>query len=47
MKTDYIRIVLTKEQKDFLKNLSREEQRTMTAIVNMSIKNKYPKYPLE
>lgn len=47
MKEESIRLLLTKQQKDFLKNLSKEEQRTMTVIVNMSIKNKYPKYPLE
>lgn len=47
MKEESIRLLLTKEQKDFLKNLSKQEQRTMTSIVNISIKNKYSKYPLE
>lgn len=47
MKEESIRLLLTKEQKDFLKNLSKQEQRTMTSIINISIKNKYSKYPLE
>lgn len=47
MKEESIRLLLTKKQKDFLKNLSKQEHRTMTSIINISIKDKYSEYPLE
>lgn len=46
MKTDYIRIVLTKEQKKFIKKMANQEFRTMTSIINIALKNKYDDYPL-
>lgn len=47
MKNDYIRIVTTKKQKEFIKEIAKNEMRTMTAIINKALKDKYPEYPID
>lgn len=46
MKDQYIRIMVTPEQKDFIQTKAQEEMRTMTAIINKSLKTTYNDYPV-
>lgn len=47
MKDKYIRIMVTQEQKNFIQKIARDEMRTMTAIINKCLREKYPEYPVE
>lgn len=47
MKDKYIRIMVTQEQKDFIQKIAHDEMRTMTAIINKCLREKYPEYPVE
>lgn len=47
MKDEYIRIMVTKEQKNFIKEKAKEDVRTMTAVINKCIKEKYNDYPID
>ena len=47
MKDQYIRIMVTPEQKDFIQTKAQEEMRTMTAIINKSLKTTYNDYPID
>lgn len=44
MKTEMTIFRTTKEQKDFLLEQSNKEQRTLTAIINIALCEKYPEY---
>ena len=47
MKDQYVRIMVTQEQKDFIQKIAKEEMRTMTAVINKCIYNQYKNYPIE
>ena len=44
LKKSQIIMRMTKEQKDFLQKCSDEEDRTITAIINVALCEKYPEY---
>ena len=46
-KDQYIRIMVTPEQKDFIQKTAKKEMRTMTALINKSIYNQYKDYPID
>lgn len=47
MKSKYIRIMVTQEQKDFIQKTAKKEMRTMTALINKCIYNQYKDYPID
>lgn len=47
MKNDYLRLLLTTEQKEFIQKKAKNEMRTMTAIINKALKETYKDYPIE
>lgn len=47
MKDQYIRIIVTQEQKDFIQKTAKKEMRTMTALINKCIYNQYKDYPID
>ena len=44
MKTNQIIIKVTEEQKDFLLKQAKQQDRTITAIVNIALGSSYPEY---
>lgn len=47
MKDQYIRIMVTQEQKNFIQKIAKNEMRTMTALINKCIYNQYKDYPID